>query len=131
MRAKPIADLPAAGLFQVQIRERRSPPKRDANDGVCRGRVADSITRHSVVLQSSVSPSDLSATSINDNNYNSRLHTALQVTKRTSVYYSISCSLYACKLTSNFTLHTMKKPRKVKGPGQGGNDCSEVEPGLN
>lgn len=25
--------------------------------------------------------------------------------------------------TSNLTLHTMEKPRKVKGPGQGGNDC--------
>lgn len=63
-----------------------------------------------------VSPPDLSATTINDNNYNSKLHAAAsQVTKHTGMYYLISSWLLAGELRLPYVpLHTMEKPRKVK-----------------
>ena len=75
---------------------------------------ADSITRHRVIFQPSVSTSDLPAITINDNNYNSDLHNAFQITKHTGTQDITSSLVYTCELRlPNFTLHLMEKPRKV------------------
>lgn len=72
-----------AGLFKAEIRERRLPGEQSFSAGVWGGGTAGSITRRSVIFQPSVSTSDLPAITINDNNYNSDLHNAFQLTKRT------------------------------------------------